>query len=74
MWKMIKLAIFFCILFGVIFTFHWHIGFVHDLPLGILPGDVSFQIGDARVYFPFTTSIVLSIVFRFFIEVVFKRR
>jgi len=30
--------------------------------LGKLPGDISYQSGDFRVYFPLTTCILLSIV------------
>jgi hypothetical protein len=30
--------------------------------LGRLPGDMSFERGDLRIYFPLTTSIILSII------------
>jgi hypothetical protein len=32
------------------------------LPLGRLPGDVTFRRGNATFHFPFATSIILSII------------
>jgi hypothetical protein len=32
------------------------------LPIGRLPGDISFRRGNATFYFPLATSIVLSII------------
>ena len=32
------------------------------LPIGRLPGDISFRRGNTTVYFPLATSIILSII------------
>ena len=32
------------------------------LPIGRLPGDISYRRGNATVYFPITTSILLSVL------------
>ena len=32
------------------------------VPLGRLPGDISYERGNTRFYFPLTTSIVVSVV------------
>ncbi len=32
------------------------------LPIGRLPGDLSFRRGNTAIYFPLTTSILLSII------------
>ncbi len=40
--------------------------------LGSLPGDVSFERGNTRFYFPIVTSIVLSIVVTIVLNVAFR--
>ena len=42
--------------------------------LGSLPGDLSFQLGNVRVYIPIVTSIVLSIILTIVLNVMFGRR
>jgi hypothetical protein len=43
------------------------------LGLGRLPGDLSFQRGNVRVYAPLATSIVLSIVATVVLNLLFRR-
>jgi len=43
--------------------FAWMVG--ERFGLGRLPGDISFEWGRLRVYFPITTSIVLSVLLSF---------
>ena len=38
-----------------------------------LPGDLSFKVGSVRVFFPFATSIVLSIVLTLVLNLFFRR-
>jgi hypothetical protein len=38
-----------------------------------LPGDLSFRIGNARVFFPLATSILLSIVLTIVLNLFFRR-
>ena len=40
----------------------WHFGWVQALRLGRLPGDVSIERENMRVYFPITTMIIVSVV------------
>ena len=40
--------------------------------LGSLPGDLSYERGNVRFYFPIVTSIVLSIVVTIVLNVVFR--
>jgi hypothetical protein len=39
----------------------WHYG-SRILPLGRLPGDLTFEKGNLRVYFPLATCVVVSVV------------
>lgn len=43
------------------------------LGLGRLPGDLSFRSGNARVYVPLATSIVVSVVATVVLNVLFRR-
>ena len=53
------------VIFGVIFTL-WQ-----KIPLlGKLPGDFSFQWGNARFYFPLATSIVLSLLLTLILNII----
>ena len=36
--------------------------YLKQLPLGRLPGDIVFKLGDTSFFFPIVTSIVISIV------------
>ncbi len=40
--------------------------------LGTLPGDLSYERGNVRFYFPIVTSIVLSIIVTIVLNVVFR--
>jgi len=71
--KMLKLAVVILILLSVIFTLHWHVVLIDDLPVGKLPGDFSFYIEKTRIFVPITTSILTSIVLLFIWEKIIKR-
>jgi hypothetical protein len=54
------------IVFGVLFILAgigWHFGWIQQLRLGRLPGDITFRWGSARVYFPITTCLLASAIF-----------
>lgn len=51
-----------CILLGLFITY------AHKFPfLGKLPGDISFERGNFKVYVPITTSILISILISLFV-------
>ena len=43
------------------------------VPLGRLPGDISFRRGNASFHFPIVTSIILSIILTFLLSFFFRR-
>ena len=43
------------------------------VPLGRLPGDISFRRGNASVHFPIVTSIILSIILTLLLSFFFRR-
>lgn len=43
------------------------------VPLGRLPGDISFRRGNTSFHFPIVTSIVLSIVLTLLLSLFFRR-
>jgi len=43
------------------------------VPLGRLPGDISFRRGNASFHFPIVTSIILSIVLTLLLSFFFRR-
>jgi hypothetical protein len=42
--------------------------------LGRLPGDISFEHGNFRFYFPITTSVLISLVISFILWLLFGRK
>ena len=53
---------------GILLTFSRHVPF-----LGRLPGDVLWQKGSLKVYFPIVTSLVLSVIATVILNLVLKR-
>jgi hypothetical protein len=53
---------------GVVLTFSRHIPF-----LGRLPGDLLWQKGSLRVYFPVVTSLLLSVIATVILNLVLRR-
>jgi hypothetical protein len=41
--------------------------------IGKLPGDISFQRGNLRVYFPLATMLLLSLILTLFMNIFFRR-
>jgi len=41
--------------------------------IGKLPGDISFQRGNLRVYFPLATMLLLSLLLTLFMNIFFRR-
>lgn len=65
-----KLLIFagsFLILFGLFFTFWQRLPF-----LGRLPGDILARKGSFQLFFPLVTCLVISLVFTFLVNIVFR--
>jgi hypothetical protein len=56
------------VLVGVVLTFSRHIPF-----LGKLPGDLLWQKGSLKVYFPIVTSLLLSVIATVLLNLVVKR-
>lgn len=50
----------------------FHFGYKFNI-LGRLPGDISFQKENMSFYFPFTTSIILSILLTIILNIFFRR-
>lgn len=40
----------------------WQLGWIQALRLGHLPGDISIERENVRVYFPLTTGLLLSVI------------
>lgn len=45
---------------------------IPGLPIGKLPGDFSWQHGRTRIYFPFATMVIVSIILTILVNVVLK--
>ena len=62
----------FLIVFGLVIAL---IGMLISMgvPLGRLPGDISFRRGNTSFHFPIVTSIVLSIVLTLLLSLFFRR-
>ena len=56
------------VLVGILLTFSRHIPW-----LGKLPGDLFYENGSLRIYFPIMTSIVLSIILTIILNLVVRR-
>lgn len=60
MGKLLIIVGFVCIVIGLFITY------VHKLPLpGKLPGDLTFEKGNFKIFVPITTSIIISILVSF---------
>lgn len=54
------------ILLGLVFLFigiGWHFGWIQQLRIGRLPGDIYIERENMKFYFPLTTSILVSLLF-----------
>ena len=54
------------ILLGLAFIFigiGWQFGWIQQIRIGRLPGDIYIERENMKVYFPLTTSILISLVF-----------
>lgn len=67
MGKLLIIAGIVCILLGVFITYGPKWPFI-----GKLPGDISFEKGNFKFYFPLTTSILLSILLSFLIYLYYR--
>jgi len=67
MGKLLIIVGFVCILIGLFITY------VHKLPLpGKLPGDLTFEKGNVKIFVPVTTSIIISIVISIILYLYFR--
>jgi hypothetical protein len=64
MWKML-------ILIGIALIILGFLSLV--LPIGKMPGDLSFTRGNTRVYFPLATSIILSVLLTLVLNFVLRK-
>jgi len=67
MGRILIIAGIFLIIFGLIFTFWSRIPF-----LGNLPGDFSVQRGNISFFFPLATSLVISLILTFILNIIFR--
>lgn len=60
---------------GILLVLGLFISFSNRIPfLGKLPGDFTFEIGNTKIFFPLTTSILLSILLSIIIFVINRLR